>query len=104
MVIYEISVCENNCNNCISCVNLDFLNSNSEIETLIIIKLGTGGNYILNTLPNSLLHLRIYENSEVYDLYNLPLNLKKLELYNNNTIDLEKIKLPFECELYLLEN
>ncbi len=104
LIIYNVSFCEMKCKNCISCLNLEFLNDNSEIETLIFVKLGKGGNKILNNLPYSVKLLRIYDTEEPYDVSNLPVCLETLELYNPNNLDLEKLKLPFDCELKIFNS
>lgn len=103
LIIYEVSMCKNNnCGNCVPCFNLEFLNENSDIEILIIIKLGEGGSILLNNLPYSLLQLRIYESTNTYELFNLPFYLQKLELYDSQKVDIEKIKLPIDCSITLL--
>jgi hypothetical protein len=103
LIIYDVSFCENKCKNCISCLNLEFLNDNSEIETLIFVKLGRGGNKILNNLPYSIKLLRIYDSEEEYEVSNLPVCLEKVELYNPINLDLEKLKLPFDCKLKIFD-
>jgi len=102
LVISELSLCEKNCKNCVSCFNMEFLNDNPEVETLIINKVGSGGNVILNNLPFGLTHLRVGESVEDYELNNLPFSLQKLELYDQKIIDSEKIKLPIDCVLSLI--
>lgn len=104
LIIYNVSFCEMKCKNCISCLNLEFLNDNSEIEILIFVKLGKGGNKILNNLPYSVKLLRIYDTEEPYDVSNLPVCLETLELYNPNNLDLEKLKVPFDCELKIFNS
>jgi len=103
LVIGELSFCKLKCKNCLGCLNMEYLNNNSNIETLIINKIGSGGNIILNDLPLSLKHLRVGESTEIYNLTNLPFTLEKLELYDQKIIPQEKIKLPFGCSLILIE-
>jgi hypothetical protein len=102
LVIEELSLCETKCKNCIPCFNIEYLTSNPEVETLIINKVGSGANAILNNLPHSLIHLRVGESVEEYELNNLPFSLQKLELYDQLIIDSTKIKLPIDCVLSLI--
>ena len=104
LVIFELSLCDMRCGNCVSCFNYEYLTENPQIETLIINKIGKGGNVILNNLPFSLLHLRVGEaiENEDYELNNLPVTLQKLELYDQKIIDSDKIKLPIDCVLSLI--
>ena len=102
LIISELSLCKTECKNCISCFNMEYLTENPTMETLIINKVGDGGNAILNNLPYSLIHLRVGESIEDYELNNLPFSLQKLELYDQKIIDSEKIKLPIDCTLSLI--
>lgn len=57
----------------------------------------------LDNLPEHIKILRLCKN--VIRIKNLPLNLKKLYLYNNKNyiyVDINTIKLPFGCEIILL--
>jgi hypothetical protein len=101
LIISELSLCKTRCNNCMPCLQMEYLEENSQIETLIINKLGYGANAILNNLPYSLIQLRVLECEEVYNLTNLPFSLQKLELYDQKT-DCEKIKLPIDCVITLI--
>lgn len=102
LVISNLSLCTKQCKNCVSCYNAEYLTINPQIETLIINKVGIGGNAILNNLPDSLLHLRVGESVEDYELNNLPYSLEILELYDQKIINSEKIKLPWGCKLELI--
>jgi hypothetical protein len=101
LVIGNLEVCKKNCQNCVSCLNMEFLSENYNIDTLIINKIGIGGNVILNNLSDSIKKLRVGESEEPYELNNLPYGLEMLELFDNKYIDVEKIKLPFNCKFNL---
>ena len=102
LVISKLSLCEKECNNCISCFNKEHLTDNSQIEILIINTVGVGCNALLNNLPYGLLHLRLGGPPENYEIINLPFSLKKLELNYTDKIDYNKIKLPINCEINFL--
>jgi len=102
LVITELALCVQNCKNCINCMNVKHITENQNLEMLIINKLSHGSNEILNNLSFSLLHLRVGEAIENYNLLNLPFSLKKLELYDQKIIDSTKIKLPIDCSLSLI--
>lgn len=83
--------------------------SNNNLKKINIINIYSSLLYLLNRLPNSLEYLQLvisYIDDDIEIINNLPPSLKKLRIivskFSRNKI-IEKIKLPFDCRLEIIE-